>query len=688
MRELTGLSFRDLMVSLGQIQDTKLGWEAAGIVRQVGHKVTRFKTGDRICTLYKGAHRTLVRCKGIVCQQIPDGMSFEEAASIPLTHCTVIQSLIRIAQGKEGQSILIHAAAGGVGQIAVQVAQYLKMEVFATAGSPEKRELLRTTYDVPQDHIMDSRDLSFAKGIMRMTNGRGVDCVLNSLSGEALRQTWHCIAPFGTFIEIGIKDILRNTGLDMEKFLQNTRFASVNIDRIEQTNPMLCAELMEESFQLVRQGVTKLSTHLTVYPASQIEDAFRLMQSGKHSGKIVISLDTEEPVPIWQSSKDSLVLNPDATYLIAGGLGGLGRSLATLMVEHGARNIALISRSGNLSSPAETLIDSLKERKIRVNTYACDIGDAKSLQETVQQISQDLPAVRGVVQSAMVLRDTIFENMSYQQWTEVIHPKVQGSWNLHNTFQEGLDFFIMLSSIAGVTGNMGQGNYAAGGAFQDELAHHRRSLGLPAVTIDLGYMVDVGYVAERGLSAKMKRWESFGMTEAEFHALILTVMSSGHDAPTVPAQVVTGFATGGVVNILEIARPFYFDDTRFAIAAKAGIVEGGAATLEAKPSNTIPMSIRLPQVTSLASATEVITAALIEKLAKLLQCPTMDIDASRPLHHYGVDSLVGAEIRNWLSKECGTEVPQFEVLRSVPISAFAGTVAGKSVFVKEALGQR
>lgn len=673
------------MVCLSQIPGTTLGWEASGIVARVGRNVTRFRTGDRICTWCKGTFRTHLRSKEMLCELIPEGLSFEEAAAVPLTHGTVYQSLINLADVKEGQSILIHAAAGGVGQVAIQYAQHLNLKIFATAGTPAKRQLIRDVYGIPEDQIMDSRDLSFVKGIMRMTNGQGVNYVLNSLSGEALRQTWHCIAPFGLFIELGIKDILNNTGLDMQPFLHNARFASVNLERIEHSHKFIGADILKGAFSFLRKGITKAVKPLTIYPVSQIESAFRTMQAGKHIGKIVISFDTEENVPVYQSITDSLVLKHDATFVIAGGYGGLGRSLAILLAQHGARNLAVISRSGGNTAEARKLIHKLEEQGVRVRSYPCDIGNEKMLGKVIQQIKLELPPIRGVIQSAMVLRDTVFENMSYQDWGEVIGAKVQGSWNLHLQFRErDLDFFIMLSSIAGVTGNPGQANYAAGGAFQDALAYHRRLLGLRAVTVDLGYMIDIGYVAEKDLAEKMRKWESVGMREPEFHGLMRTVMkgSYGTNRTVVPAQVVTGYATGSILKGLQLPRPFYFDDPRFATAAETTTSTNGSRSANSGTVPSVALSAKLANVHSITAATEVILEALIEKLAHLLQCPSSDIDADRPLHSFGVDSLVAVEIRNWISKMCIADISLFTIMRSVPMGVLALEIAKKSEYAK------
>ena len=218
------------MVSMGLVSDTELGADAAGIIRRVGSEVTLVKPGDRIATFCLGSYRTLLRTREDLVAKIPDTMSFEDAASLPCVYVTAYQSIYEAARLRRGETILIHSAAGGLGQATIQLARHIGAEIYVTAGSQAKRDLLIQEYGIPADHVFNSRDLSFAKGIMRMTKGKGVDVVLNSLSGEALRRTWECISMFGRFIEVGKRDILGNTGLEMSPFLRNVTFAGVNLE--------------------------------------------------------------------------------------------------------------------------------------------------------------------------------------------------------------------------------------------------------------------------------------------------------------------------------------------------------------------------------------------------------------------------------------------------------------------------
>ncbi|KIX00018.1 uncharacterized protein Z518_10945 [Rhinocladiella mackenziei CBS 650.93] len=678
----TGINFRDVMVAMGQIPDSLFGFEASGVITQVASDVTSLQPGQRVSCLGHGAHRTHYRSPAAFCQLIPDDITFEEAAGLPLVHATAYHALVNVMRVQKGQSILIHAAAGGVGQAAIQLAQHYEMEIFTTVGSADKRALLQEVYGIPDDHIFHSRDASFAKALKRMTGDRGVDCILNSLAGEQLRQTWHCIAPFGTFVEIGLKDILGNTRLDMRPFIQDATFSFLNLQHVAVARPELMASILKETFDLLRRKVTRPVYPLTAFPISDMENAFRIMQAGRHRGKLVLTFSPEDVVKVHRNPSVELKLKANGTYVLVGGFGGIGNSLARLLVEHGARHICILSRSGPSSDEAKSLLVDLKKQDAIVRAYCCDITNESELEEVLQICSTDLPPIRGVFQCAMVLRDVLFENMSHQHWTESIRPKVQGTWNLHQHLPKHLDFFIILSSFAGVFGNRGQANYAAAGAYEDAFAQHRRSLGLKAVSIDLGIMRDVGVLATGTASASrdLKDWEEpFGIRQTDLHALIRKVMESemaGSD--NVEAQILTGFATGGGVTAAGIRRPFYYDDPRFSVLEWTGYrAKDGTGNGELE----LSLKARLTAAVSLEDAYEAATRGIVDKVANMMQTSVEEIDSSRPLHTFGVDSLVAVEIRNWLTKEAKADVTVFDILAAVPITAFARTVVSKSALV-------
>lgn len=475
----TGINFRDIMAAMGFIPMTVLGLEGSGIVTRTGSLASsQFKHGDRVSFLGLGAHATKCRTDSRLAVKIPDTTSFEEAAALPVVYLTAYHALMNVSRLRKGQSVLIHAAAGGVGQAAIQIAQHLGLTIYATASSQEKRSFLTKTFQIPEDHIFYSRDASFAKGIMRVTKGRGVNCVLNSLSGELLKASWQCLAPFGTFIEIGLRDILDNAHLDMRPFAKGTTFTFLDAFGLIKEDPEYLGQIFRESFDLIRDLSFKAPSPLTVMPAGKASDAFRTIQQGKHRGKMVLSFQDDCPAPILRKAQDSLRLDPNATYLLVGGLGGLGRSLARQFVASGARNIAFLSRSGGESPEAQALIQELSVA--RVKTFKGDLTDAASFRTAMGHCERELPPIKGVVQMAMVLRDTVFENMSHDWWETGLKPKVHGTRHLHEYFdaERPVDFFIMCSSISGITGNPGQAQYCAGNTYQDALAHYRHSKGL------------------------------------------------------------------------------------------------------------------------------------------------------------------------------------------------------------------
>lgn len=284
----TSMNFKDIMISMGQLNSNYLGVECAGVISAIGSKVTDLAIGDRVCAMSEGAYATYTRCLGTSVQKISDSMSFEDASTIPVIFCTAFYSLFDLGRLVKDETVLIHAAAGGVGQAAIMLCKMIGAEVFATVGSIAKKDFLMTEYGIPEDHIFYSRNTSFAKSIKRSTNGQGVDLVLNSLAGDQLRETWDSLAHFGRFIEIGKRDIVGNSRLEMARFEHNALFASVDLTVVAAERPKIMKRLLKDVFALLEQGTIKPISPITVFPISEVESAFRTLQGGKIMGKIVI----------------------------------------------------------------------------------------------------------------------------------------------------------------------------------------------------------------------------------------------------------------------------------------------------------------------------------------------------------------------------------------------------------------
>lgn len=397
-----GLNFSDVFIALGQLPPTQpMVGESAGVISAVGSNfASQFKPGDRVTAMFGTPYASRTRTNGHLVHRIPDKLSFTDAASIPLTFATAYYSLFDCANLRQGQTILIHSASGALGQVAIKIAQRLGATIFATVGSATKRQLLVEQYGIPESHIFSSRTTDFAAGINRLTNGTGVDVVLNSLSGPMLHASWECVAAFGTFVEVGKTDISRRSRLSMKPFERNLRFMSVDIVGLSKQRPADCQILLQRIFADFDSGLfTPLS--VTVMPIGDIEKAFRLMQSRKHTGKIVLEASDNSTV---QAKEPPFQLRSDGTYIIVGGLGSLGKHLCRHLQEKGARHIALFTRQSYQEAAKagiEKELTVVPDAAVKIVT--CDVGDAKVVQQVATELSQAMPPVRGILHGGMVL---------------------------------------------------------------------------------------------------------------------------------------------------------------------------------------------------------------------------------------------------------------------------------------------
>ncbi|KAI1348897.1 polyketide synthase [Xylaria sp. FL0043] len=690
----TAVNFKDLAVMLGKINETPVGLEAAGIVTRVGSAVTRFKEGDRVFGFaFRGAFSTHVRGLEGTVAHIPENLSFAEAAIIPIVYTTAYACLYdigdlgkRTSRGKK-TTVLVHAAAGGVGQAVIQLAQREGAEVFATVGSLEKRDFLEKTYGLPRDHIFSSRDLTFKTGVMRMTNGRGVDIVINSLAGEMLRASWECVAPFGRFAEIGLSDIESRARISMGTFARGVRFEAIELNYMQQND----MDRLEDLFQRTINSVVGLSraTPITTYPISKIQDALRLMQSGKHIGKLVVEPHEDDVVPILQRPQPIAKFSPDATYVVSGGFGGLGQKIIRWMVDLGVRNLIVTSRSGAADKSAKELVTDLQQEGVNVAAPACDITDESALETAISSCLTKMPPVRGCIQASMILNDNKFSDMTIDQWHRALKVKVSGTWNLWKVLSSKntdntLDFFVMLSSMATTIGNPGQANYAAGNSYQGALARQLSSQGHNVVALDVPMMSDAGMVATK--PALMEYFFSIGWSHMTTQELIAVIdyhcrpLSKDERMSAERAVVVPRLWLPRYSAAEGALQPAWQHEPRFnhmvihnmsgdGSHAKKGSGKGSTAALLA--------AAKSPQ-----EAEQIVLEALLEKLTKVLSVDIAELDPARPMHAYGVDSLVAVELRTWITKEIGSDVSVFEMTSGQQIGQLAATAAGKSRFVK------
>ncbi len=493
-----GLNFRDVLNALGMLQtyyaevlgvtqakDVGLGFECAGVVSAVGAGVTRLQVGDRVMGTAAGtfAHYLTVAADQMV--RIPEQLSDAEAATIPLAFLTAWYGLVELAKLQPGERVLIHAAAGGVGQAAVQIAQALGAEVIATA-SPSKWAFLEQQGIA---HVFNSRTLDFAEEIDRLTAGAGVDVVFNSLNGNFIDQSFTVVGKGGRFVEIGKLGIWSWEQVATQR--PDVAYFPYDLGEAMAKEPRLQSDLWGAVAERLGTGSLKPLPHLC-FAAEESVAAFRTMQQAKHIGKVV--LDFASPTPIQ--------LQAEASYLITGGLGALGLQIVQQLVADGAKQLILTGRRGVTTDEQRQILAELAAADVEVHVVAADIANADEVQKVLDRCTAIAP-LRGIVHTAGVLDDGIVHEQKPSRFGKVMAPKVDGSWHLH-TLTEGiaLDFFVCFSSAASLWGSSGQSNYAAANAFMDTLMQQRRRAGLPGLSINWGAWSDVGMAAS--LEARMK----------------------------------------------------------------------------------------------------------------------------------------------------------------------------------------
>ncbi|KAK3317264.1 putative polyketide synthase [Cercophora scortea] len=671
-----GLNFRDILVALGivELPVRLFGIEAAGIVTRVGANVSPddLQVGDRVvCFCRKDAFSTYTTTLAAVCARIPDSLTFDQAGTMLIPYFTAIHSMVNVGRVSKGQTVLIHSACGGVGLAAIQVAQMLEAELYVTVGSEEKVKYLMENCNIPRNRIFNSRDKSFVDGVMRETNGRGMDFILNSLSGELLHATWSCVAEFGMLLEIGKRDLIGDGKLDMKPFLANRNYCCVDIDGLWKRIHIARA-LIFSILDFYNKGhIAPLPT--TIFPATQTQDAFRFMEKGLHIGRVGVALKqapTEE-LPIETSKRAlKIAFSGEASYLMVGGLGGIGRSVSTWMADHGAREIIYMSRSAGLTNKDDAFVYELESMGCTAKLVA---GDATKLEDVERAIAAATNPLKGVVQMSMVVANENFTRMSHSEWNASVAPKVQGTWNLHHASVAAgadLDLFLMFSSVSGIVGQAGQANYASGNSFLDAFAQYRNGLGLAASVVDMGAVEDVGWISEhQGMMGKMSRSGFKPVLEQEvIDSMAISMLV--HNRPPPPRSLPSTFCHKntflvGLALLIPLNDPSNYviwkKDRRMASYHNNSSVAATAASTDVLKSYLANAKAD-PSILKSAEASKLFATEIGKKLLDLLLKPQEGLKTSMPLVDLGLDSLVALELRAWIKQVFAFDLPMLEMM--------------------------
>jgi len=633
----SGLNFRDVLSALGLYpgEIRHLGSDCAGEIVALGSDVRGFKIGDRVVAMTEGAFASHATTRWEFVAPLPAGLDFELGAAIPTAYLTADITLNLIAGMKEGDRVLIHSGAGGVGMAAIALAHRVGAEIFATAGSPDKRAVLKT---LGVHHVLDSRTPDFADEIMRITGGAGVNIVLNSLTGAMLDRSFEVLARDGIFLEIGKRNLWTHDQVD--RLDRGIRYHIVDCNDNARETPKIVGEIFTRVLREIESGVLPLLP-CTTFAFERAPEAFRYMAQARHIGRVVLRHPVVAP-------RVEQPVRPDATYLVTGGLKGLGLLAAQWLADEGARHLVLAGRGAPEATALATL-DALAAGGVQVQCVAADVATAHGVASIMAALTTGVPPLGGVLHCAGVLDDGVLLRQTPARFAAVFRPKADGAWRLHRAVQKAAmrpDFFVLYSSMSAVLGSPGQGNYVAANAFLDALARRRVVDDLPATSIAWGAWKDVG-MAARGQT--VERAASQGLQSLSpqqgLQALSLLLRDGISSAAVAPIDW-----TLRVRQLGEAAAPALLH----ALVAQARSVAAHAPTGATES--------RVPQVdfASLATAERLpkVAALVRRELATVLALPegSATIDDGESFSSLGLDSLTAVELRNRLQGALGRPV--------------------------------
>ncbi len=664
----TGLNFRDVMYAMGMLSDeavehgfagATLGMELSGVVERVGKQVKNFRVGDEVISFAPASFSTRVITATTATAHKPKSWSHAQAATIPTTFFTVYYSLYHLARLQPNERILIHGAAGGVGLAAIQYAESIGAEIFATAGTDEKRTFVKM---MGADHVMDSRSMNFADQIMEITDGQGVDVILNSLSGEAIWRNLAILRPFGRFLELGKRDFYENSKIGLRPFRNNISYYGIDADQLLIERTVLANSLFKDMMKLFDEGILK-PLPFRVFPASQIVDAFRYMQQSRQIGKVVVSFDNIQGLKSHKiTAPTPLKLDQHASYLVTGGLGGFGLKTAQWLVKKGAKHLILISRSGVQTPEAEIAVRAMEEDGVTVYAHAVDVTDSVQMQALFSQLAYCAPTLKGVIHSAAIIEDALIKDLDADKLQQVMQPKIAGAWNLHRlTKKLSLDFFVMYSSMTTFLGNPGQANYVAANSYLESLAHYRRQQNLPGLYVAWSAIDDAGFLT-RNQDIKDALEARIGSKAIKSEVALIML-----------EKLLQSELTGAAVIDFD-----WKTIQRFMPAAKSPKYEQTllhAQRLGSEGDQHEDIKVLLADL-SAEEAMNFIAQLLSQEVGKILRLPADKVDKKKSVFDLGMDSLMGMELAIAIEDRFEVKLPLMTLAEGATITKIADKISG------------
>jgi NADPH:quinone reductase-like Zn-dependent oxidoreductase/acyl carrier protein len=660
--QAAGLNFADVMQAMGFAfgfggGPVTLGGECAGRVTAVGEGVKGIRVGQEVMAFAPFSFGSHVLANERMVAPRPATLSPAEAAALPAVLMTAWYGLVHVARLRAGDRVLIHSATGGTGQAAMQIARHLGAEIFATAGTEEKRAWLR---EQGVKHVMDSRTLDFAEQVLEATQGQGVDVVFNSLSRAAIEAGIAALAPDGRFIEIGKRDIYDNRPLELGHFKKGITYSHVDLAGLAVRRPGLVADLMHEVVDLLAKGALQ-PIPVETFPISRATEAFYKMAQARHTGKLALTLDDPD-ITIRVPIESGVTVRADRSYLITGGLGGLGLSVARWLADQGAGHLVLAGRSGAATAAQQEAVAAIQATGKKVSVVKADVSDRAQVESLLRVVDGSGMPLAGIVHAAGFLDDGLLVNQDPSRFRKVMAPKIQGALHLHALTRDlPIEFFVMYSSGTGLLGSPGQSNYAAANTFLDALAHLRRSQGLAGLSIDWAAFSEVGLAAaQENRGARIASQGMRSLTPAEGLSALARLLDSDR------AQ--TGVVPINVRQWVEFhpAAASSRRLTRLVSAQRAGVGKAGGD----------PEVMKRLAAAGPEEKAALIAEVLCKHVSHVLRIPEGKVDVKAPLTSLGMDSLMGLELRNRIEASLGVTVPATLLWTYPTVTALSLHLAG------------
>ncbi|KAL1892848.1 Type I Iterative PKS [Sporothrix stenoceras] len=678
----TNLLPEDIIHATSGIPTQLVGTDVFGHVVETGIGAVGFQKGNYVVARTRGTLKTHVIVDASKVRRVESPGDWQ--GSCPTAFATAMYALNTSRRIMKGDFVLVYGVSSAYGQAAIQVALALGGNVLAACLAEDEKTMAREQFKIPSSHILDARSTSdeFETRVLDITQRFGVDAVFDPTSCH-IEQAFVCVAECGRVIRVAQKGCRTPSPPLADK---NVSFETVDINLLEARRPNEAQRLALDIDKILKliSGLDAMRCTIE-HNMCGLQKALSEASTNPFVGPHLVFTESDAGANLVNTvvqSTSEAALSPSGTYLLIGGFGGLGRSIAEHLVKCGAKHIAFFSRSGASSKVAKAFITKLHASGVHARAFATDICNGEQLAVSIKKVQAVMPPIRGAIQCAGVVDDVAFPSMDYDRWQNAFEPKAVGSSNLHQQLPKDMDFFVFLSSSSGIIGNRGQANYSAGNCYQDALARHRSSLGMHSVSIDLGLVLGAGMVAENeGLLDAMKASGFIGIRIQDALSILDRAMAlpGSETSLNVPAQIVTTVGTGGLTIQNQPSDPFW---TRTALFRYLNQVDAPPHGLNSAARQAAGQDLRsaIRIAPTPEEAAQAVCTALIATVARRKGMVSDDFDRHQSLGSYGIDSLDSIFVLGWIARETGVTV---QTVEGVTIAELSQDIARRAVTAEE-----